>query len=153
MLGAPGPGWSFPGGSVVKNSPAHAEDMGSIPGWGRGRRAWQPFIVLLPGESPWTEEPGGLQPMGSQRVGRLKRLHTQHAHTHTHTCTHAPGPRYCSSWIFEGPRSSQTQPSGSAAVLSLPSAAPTALGQRGHSECRESRPLPRSFHCSQTCPS
>ena len=115
------------------------------------RRAWQPFIVLLPGESPWTEEPGGLQPMGSQRVGRLKRLHTQHAHTHTHTCTHAPGPRYCSSWIFEGPRSSQTQPSGSAAVLSLPSAVPAC--QRGHSECRESRPLPRSFHCSQTCPS
>ena len=25
--------------------------------------------VLLPGESPWTEEPGGLQSMGSQRVG------------------------------------------------------------------------------------
>ena len=24
---------------------------------------------LLPGESPWTEEPGGLQSMGSQRVG------------------------------------------------------------------------------------
>ena len=25
--------------------------------------------VFLPGESPWTEEPGGLQSMGSQRVG------------------------------------------------------------------------------------
>ena len=24
---------------------------------------------ILPGESPWTEEPGGLQSMGSQRVG------------------------------------------------------------------------------------
>ena len=24
--------------------------------------------VFLPGEFPWTEEPGGLQPMGSQRV-------------------------------------------------------------------------------------
>ena len=23
----------------------------------------------LPGESPWTEEPGRLEPMGSQRVG------------------------------------------------------------------------------------
>ena len=25
----------FPGGSVVKNLPANAEDMGSVPGWGR----------------------------------------------------------------------------------------------------------------------
>ena len=33
------------------------------------RRAWQTTPVFLPGESPRTEEPGGLQPMGSQRVG------------------------------------------------------------------------------------
>ena len=26
--------------------------------------------VFLPGESPWTEEPGGLQYMGSQKVGQ-----------------------------------------------------------------------------------
>ena len=39
--------------------------VGKIP-W---RRAWQPTLVFLPGESPWTEEPGGLQSMGSQRVG------------------------------------------------------------------------------------
>ena len=26
-------------------------------------------LVFVPGESPWTEEPGGLQSMGSQRVG------------------------------------------------------------------------------------
>ena len=32
------------------------------------RRAWQPTPVFLPGESPWTKEPGGLQSMGSQRV-------------------------------------------------------------------------------------
>ena len=25
--------------------------------------------IFLPGESPWTEEPGGLQYMGSHRVG------------------------------------------------------------------------------------
>ena len=29
------PGQSFPGGSVVKNPPANAGDMGSIPGLGR----------------------------------------------------------------------------------------------------------------------
>ena len=32
-------------------------------------RAWQPTPVLLPGESPWTEEAGRLQSKGSQRVG------------------------------------------------------------------------------------
>ena len=33
------------------------------------RRAWQPKPVFLPGDSPWTEEPGRLQSRGSQRVG------------------------------------------------------------------------------------
>ena len=33
------------------------------------RRAWQSTSILLPGDSPWAEEPGGLQSMGSQRVG------------------------------------------------------------------------------------
>ena len=33
------------------------------------RRAWQPTPTFLPGESPWTEEPGGLQSMVLQRVG------------------------------------------------------------------------------------
>ena len=33
------------------------------------RRAWQPTQVFLPGESPWTEKPSGLQSLGSQRVG------------------------------------------------------------------------------------
>ena len=32
------------------------------------RKKWQPTPVFLPGESPRTEEPGGLQSMGSQRV-------------------------------------------------------------------------------------
>ena len=32
-------------------------------------RAWQPSPVFLPGESPWTEEPGEQQSTGSQRVG------------------------------------------------------------------------------------
>ena len=33
------------------------------------RRAWQHSPIFLPGESPWTEEPGRLQSLGSQRVG------------------------------------------------------------------------------------
>ena len=34
------------------------------------RREWQPIPVFLPEETPWTEEPGALQPMGLQRVGQ-----------------------------------------------------------------------------------
>ena len=33
--------------------------------------AWRPTPELLPGESSWTEEPGGLQPMGLQSQTRL----------------------------------------------------------------------------------
>jgi len=33
------------------------------------KKAWQPIPVILPRESPWTEDPGGLQSMGLQRVG------------------------------------------------------------------------------------
>ena len=33
------------------------------------RRKWQSTPVFLPGKISETEEPGGLQPMGSQRVG------------------------------------------------------------------------------------
>ena len=32
-------------------------------------KAMAPTPVLLPGETPGTEEPGGLQSMGSHRVG------------------------------------------------------------------------------------
>ena len=32
------------------------------------RRAWQPTPISLPGESPWTEMPGGVQSLGLQRV-------------------------------------------------------------------------------------
>ena len=45
-------------------------DAGLIPGWGRSlekEMATQPSILAW--ESPWTEEPGGLQSMGLQRIG------------------------------------------------------------------------------------
>ena len=58
---------------VVKNLPASAGDIrdpGSIPGWGRspGGGNGNPHSVLA-WRIPWTEEPGGLQSMGPQRVG------------------------------------------------------------------------------------
>ena len=46
----------------VKNSPSMWETwVGKTP-W---RKAWKPTPVFLPGESPWTEEPDGLQSLGS----------------------------------------------------------------------------------------
>ena len=55
---------------TVKNLPVMKEtwvwfQFGKIP-W---KKTWQPISVFLPGESPWTEVPGGLQSMGLQRVG------------------------------------------------------------------------------------
>ena len=43
------------------------------------RRAWQPTPVFYPAwRMPWAEDPGGLQPMESQRVGHdLAIKHTQ----------------------------------------------------------------------------
>ena len=37
---------------------------------------------ILDWRIPWTEEPGGLQAMGSQELDTTERL------THTHTCVH-----------------------------------------------------------------
>ena len=61
----------FPGGSEVKASACNAGDLGSIPGSGRspggGHGNPAQFSCL---ENPMDrEEPGGLQSMGSQRVG------------------------------------------------------------------------------------
>ena len=63
----------FPGGTVVKNLSANAEDarnLGWIPGSGRspGEGNGNPLQYSCL-EIPWTEEPGRLQTMGSQRVG------------------------------------------------------------------------------------
>ena len=54
---------------MVKNPPAIWETWVRFLGWeSRRRRKWQPTLVFLPGESPWAEEPGGLQSMGTQTV-------------------------------------------------------------------------------------
>ena len=62
----------FHGGSDNKESVCDVGDLGSIPELGSspGGGHGHPTPVFLPGESPWTEEPGGLQSMGFQRVGR-----------------------------------------------------------------------------------
>ena len=57
----------FPGGSVVKNPPENAGDAGSTPGSGRfpGEEIGNPLQYSRWGSSM---EPGGRQPMGSQRA-------------------------------------------------------------------------------------
>ena len=60
----------FPGVSVVKNLPASVgdtTDMGSIPGSGGSPGGGNgTHSSILSWEIPRTEEPGGLQSMGSQ---------------------------------------------------------------------------------------
>ena len=63
---------------IVKNLPAMHEDMGSIPGL---KRPLEEGMVFLPGEPPWTEEPGGLQSMGLQRVSHVQRVTTERLST------------------------------------------------------------------------
>ena len=60
----------FPGGSDSKEPGCKAGGLGSVPGLGRSAAGEHGNpAVFLPGESPRTEEPGGLQSVGSQRVG------------------------------------------------------------------------------------
>ena len=62
--------WASLVAQMVKNPPAMQETCVRSLGWGDPwRRAWQPTPIVLPGESPWTKEPGGLQSMVSQRIG------------------------------------------------------------------------------------
>ena len=60
----------FPGGSDSKASAYKAGDVGSVPGSGRspGEGNGNPLQYSCL-ENPWTEEPGGIQSMGLQRVG------------------------------------------------------------------------------------
>ena len=56
----------FSGDTVVKNPPASAEDVGSVLCQKDPREEEMETHSM---ESLWTEEPGGLQTVESQRVG------------------------------------------------------------------------------------
>ena len=68
---------------MVKNPPANEESTGdtdSTPGAGRFPEEEMATHSGVPAcRTPWTEEPGGLQSMGSQRVGHDSA-------TSMHTC-------------------------------------------------------------------
>ena len=60
----------FPGGSHGKESVCNAGDPGSISGSGRPPgEGMDTHCSILAWRIPWTEELGGLQSLGSQRVG------------------------------------------------------------------------------------
>ena len=64
----------FPGGTTGKEPACQFRrhrDGGSIPGSGRSlEEGMATHSSILAWRIPWTEEPGGLQSIGSQRVGR-----------------------------------------------------------------------------------
>ena len=61
---------SFPGGSELKASASNAGDLGSIPGLGRSlEKEMVTHSSILAWRTPWREELGGLQSMGSHREG------------------------------------------------------------------------------------
>ena len=58
---------------MVKNLPAMRETLGLIPGSGRSPgEEMATHSSILARRTPWTEESGGLQSMGSQRVGQTE---------------------------------------------------------------------------------
>ena len=59
----------------------NAGSSSSMPGFGKipWRRAWQPTPVFLPGESPWTKEPGGAT------VPEVAKESDTTEHTYIHT--------------------------------------------------------------------
>ena len=58
-----------PGGSDGKESACNAGDLGSIPWEDLLEKEMATQSSILAWKIPWTEEPGQLQSMGSQRVG------------------------------------------------------------------------------------
>ena len=66
------PNLGFPGGSDGKEFACNVGDLGSIPGLGRCPGEGSEVAThssILAWRIPWTEDPGRLQSMGSQRVG------------------------------------------------------------------------------------
>ena len=80
--------FGFLGGASGKELPTNTGDIsdagsnpgsGRSPGGGHGNLYPSPFSSVLVWRTPWTEKPGGLQSMGSQRVHRVVKggnIHT-----------------------------------------------------------------------------
>ena len=67
----------FPGGQAVKNLPANAEDVDSIPGSGRSPEegnGYPPTPVFLPGKSHGQRSLVGCSPWGCEESGMTEQL-------------------------------------------------------------------------------
>ena len=71
----------FPGSSDGKESTYNAGDLGLIPGLGRSPGEGKgSHSNVLAWRIPWTEEPNGVQSIGSQRVGHDEATFTFTVH-------------------------------------------------------------------------
>ena len=79
------PPWRYFDTGITKGGPGDKESacqckrrgfnpwVGKIP----KRRKWQPTPVFLPGESPWTEEPGSYSPRGHKKLDMTEHTHKE----------------------------------------------------------------------------
>ena len=59
--------WGFPGGSMVKNLPMQETQVQSLGRVDPLEKEIATHFNILAWRNPWTEEPGALQSMGSQK--------------------------------------------------------------------------------------
>ena len=108
---------------VVKNPPANAGDVrdaGSIPGWGRSlEKGTDTHSSTLAWRTPWTQEPGGLQPMGLQSKTRLSDYATNDNNSnlwhlsdmkYINMISFTPNPMLSSCMLLQVPDSSTASP-------------------------------------------
>ena len=79
--------WAFLVAQMVTNLPVVQETWAQSLGWGEDplEKGMATHSSILAWEIPWTEEPGGLQSLGSQRVGHnlvTKQQTTTTTHSH-----------------------------------------------------------------------
>ena len=60
--------WGIPAGSEGNKSACNIGDPGSVPDWEDPlEKGMATHCIILAWATPWTEEPGGLQSIGSQK--------------------------------------------------------------------------------------
>ena len=79
--------WAFLVVEMVKNLPAIQENWVQSLGWDDPlEKGMANHSSVLAWRTPWTEEPGGLQSMGSQRVGHNSATNTSFLIMLYHQC-------------------------------------------------------------------
>ena len=81
--------WRWPSGKNLPANAGDAGDVGSIPGSGRSPEGGHGNPLQYSWRFPWTEDPGRIQSMESQKVGQDWVAE----HTGMHACTHSMSPK------------------------------------------------------------